>query len=154
MLLGEFAKAEQYFGQWSNTGPEHSNSLGQMNYEIGYVYDQLGRTDEAAKIFEAQIKRQESELNNSVAANLDLARIYAFTGNRDKALNYLTAYTRGGYSWTGNHRGWQDFILIDPFFASLRDDPEFQAIVKQAQEEKAAMRAQVREMEKRGELDL
>ena len=47
-----------------------------------------------------------------------------------------------------------DFILIDPFFESLRDDPEFKGTVKQAQEEKAAIRAQVREMEERGELDL
>jgi len=44
--------------------------------------------------------------------------------------------------------------VIDPFFESLRDDPEFKAIVKQAQEEKAAIRAQVREMEERGELTL
>ena len=50
--------------------------------------------------------------------------------------------------------GLHDFILIDPFFEGLWDDPEFQAIVKQAQEEKAALRAQVREMEERGELDL
>jgi len=49
---------------------------------------------------------------------------------------------------------WHDFILIDPFFESLRDDPEFEAIVKQAQEEKAALRVQIREMEERGELNL
>ena len=47
-----------------------------------------------------------------------------------------------------------DFILIDPFFESLREYPEFLAIVKQAQEEKAALRAQVREMEQRVELNL
>jgi len=41
-----------------------------------------------------------------------------------------------------------------PFFESFKDDPEFQAIVKRAQEEKAAIRAQVREMEERGNLDL
>jgi len=39
-------------------------------------------------------------------------------------------------------------------FENLRDDPEFKAMVKQAQEEKAALRAQVRGMEERGELDL
>jgi hypothetical protein len=44
--------------------------------------------------------------------------------------------------------------LIDPFFESLRGDPEFKAIVKQVQELKAALRAQVSEMEERGELDL
>ena len=44
--------------------------------------------------------------------------------------------------------------MIDPFFESLRDDPEFKAIVKRVQEEKAAIRAQIREMEERGEIDL
>ena len=34
------------------------------------------------------------------------------------------------------------------------DDPEFKAIVKQAQEEKAELREQVRQMEERGELTL
>lgn len=37
-----------------------------------------------------------------------------------------------------------------PLFENLRDDPEFKAIVKRAQDEKAALRAQVREMEERG----
>jgi len=64
-------------------------------------------------------------------------------------LKYLAESAKRGFTF-----GYQDFILIDPFFESLRDDPEFQAIVKQAQEEKAALRAQVREMEERGELDL
>ena len=44
--------------------------------------------------------------------------------------------------------------MIDPFFESLRGDPEFKAIVKQVKEEKAALRAQVSEMEEMGELNL
>jgi len=36
----------------------------------------------------------------------------------------------------------------------LRDDYDFKTIVKQLQEEKAAMRAQVKDMEGRGELTL
>jgi hypothetical protein len=43
---------------------------------------------------------------------------------------------------------------LDPFFENFRDDPEFKAIVKQAQEEKAIQRAQIQEMEARGELTL
>ena len=45
-------------------------------------------------------------------------------------------------------------MIYDPMFENLMDDPEFKAIVKKAQEEKAAIRAQVKEMEERGELDL
>jgi len=75
--------------------------------------------------------------------------MHAFQGNEKEAFRYLTAYSNRGFNW-----GWDDFILIDPFFESLREDPEFKSIVKQAKEEKAALRAQVRDMEQRGELDL
>jgi hypothetical protein len=45
-------------------------------------------------------------------------------------------------------------FLIDPFFESLWNDPEFKSFIKQAQDERAALREQVREMEERGELEL
>ena len=75
--------------------------------------------------------------------------MYALQSDRDKTLKYLSEYAKSVFS-NGDH----DFILLDPFFESFRDDPEFQAIVKHAQDEKAAIRVQVREMEERGELDL
>jgi hypothetical protein len=86
--------------------------------------------------------------NRNIRTNLHLSRIYAFKGNRVEALKYLAEYAKRGFT-----QGWHDFILIDPFFESLRGDPEFKAIVKQAQEEKAELREQVRQMEERGELN-
>jgi len=142
-LLGDFEKAEQYFDQWQNSG---------WGYEIGYVYHHLGKTEEADKTFTEAIKKLESEVvreNRNFRTNLDLSRIYAFKGNRVQALKYLAEYAKRGFT-----QGWHDFILIDPFFESLRGDPEFKAIVKQAQEEKAELREQVRQMEESGELTL
>ncbi len=118
----------------------------------------LGKTEEAKKIYAEQIEILESELANEqrnvfgvLPYNklIDLSRIHAFQGNKKQALKYLAEYAKRGFMY-----GWHDFILIDPFFKSLRGDPEFKAIVKQAQDEKAALRAQVREMEERGELNL
>ena len=157
LSLSEFEKAEQYFHQWQNVGAEHISNDRLMNYEIGYVYYQLGKTEEAKKIFTEQIEILESasdlERSNNFGDSrnslLHLSRIYAFQGNNKQALKYLAEYAKRGFL-----RGWHDFILIDPFFESLRNDPQFKAIVKQAQEEKAALRAQVREMEERGELTL
>jgi tetratricopeptide (TPR) repeat protein len=150
LLLGEFEKAEQYYYQWKNEGLGHPFWQHRMNYEIGYVLYQLGRKEEAGEIFTAEIQSLESELNiDSHRKLLDLARIFAFQGDRVKAIKYLAEYAKRGFL-----HGWHDYILIDPFFESLRDDPEFKAIVKQAQDEKAALRAQVREMEERGELTL
>jgi tetratricopeptide (TPR) repeat protein len=117
------------------------------NIYLAYVYKQLGRTEEAEKVFAEQIKMLQSGDNRT--AYYDLAKIYAFQGDKKQSLKYLAEYAKKGFQ-NGRH----DFILIDPFYKSLRDDPEFQAIVKEAQEEKAALRAQVRDMEKRGELDL
>jgi len=49
---------------------------------------------------------------------------------------------------------WIDFTQICPPFEILRDDPDFKALVKRVQEEKAAIRAQVQEMVDKGEIDL
>jgi len=148
-LIGEFEKAKQYYDQWKKNG-QPSRFDNRIKYEVGYVYYQLGRKEEAQKIFTAEIQRLESKQNiDSHRELLDLARIFAFQGDSVKAMKYLTDYANKGFRF-----GQQDFILIDPFFESLRDDPEFKAIVKQAQDEKAALRVQVREMEARGELTL
>jgi tetratricopeptide (TPR) repeat protein len=151
LLLGEFEKAEQYFDRYQEAGPSGVIfNKSRINRQIGYVYDQLGKTEEAEIFFSENIQRLQSRLgqerlNRSRSDDyLRLARIYAFQGTRKEA-----EYAKWGFSG-GQH----DFILIDPFFQSLWDDPEFKAIVKKAQEEKAALRAKVREMEERGELDL
>jgi hypothetical protein len=49
--------------------------------------------------------------------------------------------------------GWHDLLEICPIFENLWDHPVFKTLVKRAQEEKAEIRAQVLEMEKRGEID-
>jgi tetratricopeptide (TPR) repeat protein len=155
-LLGEFEKAEQYFIQWKNTTGRLGSEL-MRDYQIGYVYDQLGEKEEAEHIFNDQIKELKTLLDQKTDADetqthstsLFLARIYAFQCKRNEAIKYLSEYARGGFT-----SGWHDFILIDPFFEAVRDDPEFKAIVKQAQNEKAAIRAQVQEMVDKGEIDL
>jgi tetratricopeptide (TPR) repeat protein len=148
LLLGEFEKAEQYFYQWKNATDDPGVEVF-MNHEIGYVYYQLGKTKEAEKIFKEQIQKQHSILDKGRNPNYILARIYAFQGDRKEALKYLAEVASYGFT-----NGWHDFILLDPILKSLRDDPDFKAIVKQAQEKKATLRMQVREMEERGELDL
>ncbi len=158
LLQSEFEQAEQYYKQWQTTSSPDPWLDNQYNYQIGYVYHHLGRIEEADKIFIEQIQKLESELENGQRLFygslpnyllLHLSRIHAFQGNKNEAIKYLTEYAKKGFDG-----GWHDFILIDPFFESLWDNPQFKAIVKQAQEEKAALRAQVREMEERGELTL
>jgi adenylate cyclase len=150
LFLDRFEQAEHYFNQWSNTDQDFGPYKRMVNAEIGYVYHRLGRTEEAEKVFAAEIQRLESGLNeNSIGSLFALARLYAFTGNHEKALSYLTKHA--DKQLFGNYC---DVILIDPLFESLRDDPKVKAIVKQAQEKRGEIRAQIREMEERGELTL
>jgi len=158
LLLGEYEKAEHYFYQWQNAGSDGRRfNRHIMNCGIGYVYYQLGKTEEADKIFAEQIEILESVpdlerrgvFRYSRNSLLPLSRIYAFMGDKKQALKYLAECAKNGFIL-----GWHDYLLIDPFFERLWDDPEFKSIMKQAQDEKDALRAQVREMEERGELDL
>ena len=149
MLTGEFDKAEQLFYEWKQLGnwPQRTEFL---HYQIGYVYDQLEKKDMADSVFKVEISKIQSAIEEGRSTgNIHLARIYAYLGDRESAIKYLKEYAK-----TKFQKGWHDFILIDPMFESLRDDPEFIAIVKKDQDEKAAIRAQIREMEERGELDL
>ena len=155
ILLGEFEESKIYFDQFHK---HESNSWWNddlVDHQIGYVYYQLGKTKEAEKVINEQILKLQTNIDDGRPGRrggleyMLLARMHAFQGNKNEAFRYLTAYSKRGFNW-----GWDDFILIDPFFESLREDPEFKSIVQQAQEEKAALRAKVREMEESGALDL
>jgi len=147
IMQGKFEEAAQY---WQSTGTKNYGPyFYNNNYELGYVYNQLGRTDESDKILKEEIKKLESKDNEAAGPYLHLSRIYAFQGARKKALGNLTEFAKRAV-----HSSWFDFLLIDPFFENLWNDPEFKSIIKQAQDEKAVIRAQVREMVERGALDL
>jgi tetratricopeptide (TPR) repeat protein len=156
LLLNQFKKAEEYFPHAQNLrrgwGDPYQRLL---NSQIGYIYYQLGKTDEAEKFFNEQMVMLHSYLDAKEGPYKDrityliLSRLNALHGNRQEALNYLVEYAKLGFS-----DGWHDFILVDPFFKNLRDDPKFKVIVKKAQDEKAALRTQIREAEEQGELDL
>ena len=68
--MGEFERAEQYFLQWEETR-QHHRFYPRENYEIGYVYFQLGRKEEAGQIFsKEQQQLQGSTLTTYKPGNL------------------------------------------------------------------------------------
>jgi TolB-like protein/AraC-like DNA-binding protein len=154
LYLAEFELAEKYFDTLNYFGTWHMHNRDFMNdivYQIGYVYDKLGKTEQAHKTFTEQINIIESSFGvneyHDKISQLNLSRIYAYLGDRKKAIEHLSAYAKNGFQ-----EGWHDFILIDPFFENLRSDPEFLAIVRKAQEEITAIREEISEMEANGEL--
>jgi tetratricopeptide (TPR) repeat protein len=74
-------------------------------------------------------------------------QIYALRGDKQKALSALRQAIDEG--WRGF---WRYSLEHDSNLESVRDEPEFQAMVKEIEVDMAAQLARVREMERRGEL--
>ncbi|MFC2124723.1 adenylate/guanylate cyclase domain-containing protein [Bacteroidota bacterium] len=147
-LQKEYNEAESIYGQFGEVGriPGRLDSLYLAN-----VYQRLNKEDEAMAMIEQLVPELKSQLreNNTWANYYFLSATLSLKGEKEEALQYLTKAVEVGL---GN--GYHDYILIDPTFENLHDDPEFKAIVKRAQDEKAAIRAQVQEMIESGEIDL
>ena len=136
----EYDQADKYYNQFVNAGGS-TNVWDRVN--IAFVYKKLGKENEAKAIIDKILSTsQGSKFYRSFW-------IHALLDEREEAMMYLSKALEGAAEW-----GYDDFLLIDPLFENLRDDPEFATIVKRAKDKKAAIRSQIREMEKRGELDL
>jgi TolB-like protein/Tfp pilus assembly protein PilF len=158
LALKEFDLAEQYINQLSEAG--YTFNLGDQfwvhqylgdSVMLSYMFKELGRDHEASIILRNSKKYLESQLAGEKIwwTCLFLSFIHAIQDEKGETLRYLSEAIDLGLML-----GWHDFIEVHPIFENLWDDPEFKAIVKRAQDEKADIRAQVKEMEERGELDL
>ncbi|MBR9999789.1 MAG: helix-turn-helix domain-containing protein [Cyclobacteriaceae bacterium] len=153
LLKGELSFAEQYYDKWKKSGHLWRASDLYVHYQIGYIYYKLGKFNEAEEVFIEQIKNLKSSLVENPTWKhpyyMNLARIYAFTGNHHEALKYLKKYAEIGFTY-----GWHDFIENDPFFESFSENPEFRTIISRARKDKEHLRKVLSEMEERGEIKL
>ena len=79
--------------------------------------------------------------------NIPEVQVHALSGDTDSALSALRAALDSGQ----RHAWWID-LLHSPLLDSLRDEPEFQAMVEELQEEMAAQLENVREMQRTGDM--
>jgi tetratricopeptide (TPR) repeat protein len=133
--LGQYEQALNYYKKWV----ERLDSLGilKVNYmhRVAYVYWINGYKEEAEYYFSKQIDycNWNNELGREEAQQLwtyyDLAAGYAFRGEKDKAYENLRIF---------NQRKTVSYWLLaifrkDPLFNSIRDEPEFQQILQDAE---------------------
>jgi TolB-like protein/AraC-like DNA-binding protein len=118
---------------------------------LAFVYDKLGMEVKAMNIIKNLISSYEPKLTDDSPwfHYHNLASAKCLLEEKEDALHYLSKAVDIGLQ-IGTH----DFLEIDPTFETLRDDTEFKAIVQRAQEKKAELRAQVRELLEKGEIDL
>lgn len=86
--------------------------------DLGLIMLKTGREDSGRVIFKRSLAYHLSHGSGS----LNLARIYAVTGYRKEALQHYTKALSG--------LRFMLFFEIDPFTDYIRDDPEYQALIK------------------------
>jgi tetratricopeptide (TPR) repeat protein len=148
--LGQHKKSLVFFEKWLN---RLDNTLeGRYRYQsmhrVGYAYWKNERYEKAEYYFDLQMEfcNRSIELDNPYAqvgaAYYDRAGVYAFRGERDKALEDLRT---GLKQITGLPLWMITLFKCDPLFDSVRDEPEFQQIVNDVEAKYQAEHERVRQ---------
>jgi tetratricopeptide (TPR) repeat protein len=143
--LGEFEKAEQYYAQVIDTLDKEERIPLKFAHRLGYVFWNLGQESRAMEYFDNQLAYCKQSLSSGEGyqtVEYDLAAVYAFLGEENKALDYLRRYAEKGFTY-----GLHDYIIRDPLFKGLWENGEFKSIVRQVQEQKLELRKLILEIE-------
>ena len=154
-MFGQYKESLKYYKKYIST----LKNQGQLEllhmHRIGYVFWQNGFKKEAEYYFNEQkrICEESIKMGRSYSftfrANYDLAGVYAFMGDRDKAYENLRVWARIPVypAW------WVALIKQDPLFDNIRDEPEFQQIVRDVEAKYQAEHERVRKwLEEQGKL--
>ncbi len=113
--LGKYQEAIEEYKLAFQLTPETQN----QDDQVAAALAMSGQRDEALKTL-AWLK---AEAKKSYVPSFNLARICIALGDKEQALVYLKKADE-------EHAGEMKFIKVDPRFASLHDEPQFQAILR------------------------
>jgi len=146
MELGHFEESLRYYEKYMALIKARSGRTIPQLYRIGYVYWGAGYKEKAEYYFNEQIKMANREIEyggywaSSIWLYYSLASIYAFNGDKDKAFENLRIFNQ--IQRIPLYIVIQ--IKIDPLLDNIRDEPEFQQIVRDVEAKYQAERERVR----------
>ena len=146
LWLGQNVESLRFLKKWS----EKLKARGEFDWDniqyLAVVYWQNGYNKEAEYYFNEQIKHCNMmiELKRIWAQKLytyyDLAGVYAFRGEKEKAFKNLRIFNQ-----IQRIPLWMSFLMkTDPFFNSIRNEPEFQQIARDIEAKYQAEHERVR----------
>jgi len=137
--LGQWEMAEHYFrislDILAAQNEDIHRNIPSFLFRFGYVLWQHGNREEAKEMFNHHIETVQGYIDdgsNFEGHLYDLACVYAFTGEKAKALKLLEQIP---FWWVT-----YSLILNDPMIDPIRDDPAFQEIVQRQQDEMLQLR--------------
>jgi len=154
-FLGHFKEYLEYVKKYELRYKTHDDTSPNWIFRIGHAYWVNGFKQEAAYYFDAGLEYYNKllELDRHFARDIyiyrNLAAMHAFLGDKDKAFEYLRLYNQ---SQRFPHFEIKD-LKNDPLFESIRDEPEFQQIVRDVEAKCQAEHERVRKwLEEQGML--
>jgi tetratricopeptide (TPR) repeat protein len=152
--IGQYEESLKYYKKYYERLKAKGEFYTGFMHRIGYDYWQIGNKEEAEYYFNGQIKycNKSIELKRSsygLYAYYDLAGVYAFKGERDKAYKNLRIFNQ-----IQRIPLWMSMLIkTDPLFNSIRNEPEFQQIVRDIEAKYQAEHERVRKwLEDQGKL--
>lgn len=156
LFTGQFEKSLKYVKKWIDSLRATKQIIRDELGNIGYIYWVNGNKKEAEYYFDKQveycldnIKKYDQNANGVFYTYYDLAGVYAFRGEKEKAYKSLRIY---------NQSQRIDFYMLmliksDPLFNNIRKEPEFQQIVRDVEAKYQAEHERVRKwLEETGQL--
>jgi TolB-like protein/AraC-like DNA-binding protein/Tfp pilus assembly protein PilF len=146
----KYDKADIYLNKAINSGYK----LSRDDYFYKYCLDKgAGRKSEDLPILSSIVASEENLIKNGKSywvseTALRVAAGYSILGDKKKAMFYMKMLNDVGF--VDNYFPLRTF----PGFDNLRNDPEFKAIIKRIEDNRISLRAQVKEMELREEINL
>jgi tetratricopeptide (TPR) repeat protein len=140
MILGEDEESLHYWQMLRDENDEIFTIFGLD--KIGYTYWKIGNHEKANYYFNKAIEFGLEAIETELAEpfiSWNLAAVYAVRGERNKALKYLKRFSATMFART------ELFMAIaDPRFNSIRNEPEFQQIVRDIEDKYQAEQKRVR----------
>lgn len=145
-----FGKGLEYLSKISESGKIGALEI-LHRHRIGYVLFNLGRIEEANDNFNKQIEycRESIRLNRPYSgANYDLAGVYAFIGEKQKALEILNGIEEHNIFPASLMK----YAQFDPLYESLWDDQGFKDIITKQEARFAKIRSELDELRQQGDI--
>jgi TolB-like protein/tetratricopeptide (TPR) repeat protein len=131
-FLGNYQKSMEYYRRYYKNLQEKEGELDRNAHRLAYAYWKNGHKKEAEYYFDESIRinKRLNELGR-IWSDLkytyySLAAIHAFRGEKEKAYENLRIFNRKTVMPLCMVR----IIKVDPLFSSIRDEPEFEQIVR------------------------
>jgi TolB-like protein/AraC-like DNA-binding protein len=135
LFLGNYKESFKYLNKHLESNKAQGQTEIVFMWIIGYIYLKNGDKEKAEYYFDETIKNSYRQLALGREYTLlpdvyyDLAAVYAFRGETDKAFKNLRIFSQKNCADVR----WDVMLKNDPLFNSIRGEPEFQKIVKEIQ---------------------